>query len=644
MRTSLSRARDGLGRVLGVTALGAGLAGGLLALGLSPAGAADGTIDYVEPTSEGLQVLLSVPPGTDVDLDGVTVTVGGSFAEAEAVAADTQSLVRRTSVLVIDTSRSMRGDRFRAAKKAARTYLATVPDDVHVGIVSFADEVVPLLQPTQDRAEAEALIGDLSLSRRTRLYDGVLAGVAMAGDEGQRSLLVLSDGADTSRTPVDEAATAISSAGVLVDVVALEQRGPDVAALRSLAAAGSGDVVSADSAALAETFSAEADVLATQVLVTAQVPDSVDSEQAQLTVTLPSSGGDITTSAFATVRGPVAPTVAGQDRSWAPPGWVMYGGIGAIALGLVALLALAVPSADRKNTAFDRVTAYTGTGTGTGGSSRAAAPNTEAPLHQAREAAQGVLNRSRGLDQRITLRLEGAGSQLRSSEWVLVQSAIFLASGAVGLLLGQGDLAIGIIFLALGLVLPWVYLGFRRSRRRKAFNAALPDTLQLISGSLAAGLSLGQSVDTIVREGTEPVASEFRRVLVETRLGVPLEIALDGVAERFESKDFEWVVMAIRIQRQVGGNLAELLDTVGATMREREYLRRQVNALAAEGKLSAIVLSVLPPGFLLYLVVAQREYVMPLFTDPRGLLMLVGATFWLLVGVFWMSKLIKVEV
>ena len=119
-------------------------------------------------------------------------------------------------------------------------------------------------------------------------------------------------------------------------------------------------------------------------------------------------------------------------------------------------------------------------------------------------------------------------------------------------------------------------------------------------------------------------------MLVETRLGVPLEDALDGVAERFESKDFEWVVMAIRIQRQVGGNLAELLDTVAATMREREYIRRQVNALAAEGKLSAFVLSALPPCFLLYLVLTKRDYVEPLFTDVRGMVMLGGATLWLL--------------
>ena len=130
-----------------------------------------------------------------------------------------------------------------------------------------------------------------------------------------------------------------------------------------------------------------------------------------------------------------------------------------------------------------------------------------------------------------------------------------------------------------------------------------------MSGSLSAGLSLAQSVDTIVREGSEPIAGEFRRVLVETRLGVSLEDALEGVGERFESKDFEWVVMAIKIQRQVGGNLAELLDTVAATMREREYVRRQVAALAAEGKLSAWVLGGLPPLFMLYLLLTNRDYV-----------------------------------
>jgi tight adherence protein B len=116
------------------------------------------------------------------------------------------------------------------------------------------------------------------------------------------------------------------------------------------------------------------------------------------------------------------------------------------------------------------------------------------------------------------------------------------------------------------------------------------------------------------------------------------------VADRFQSKDFEWVVMAINIQRQVGGNLAELLNTVAATIREREYMRRQVAALAAEGKLSAMVLGGLPPAFMLYLLVANHAYVIVLFTRPLGIAMLIGGAFWLGVGVFWMSRIIKVEV
>ena len=161
---------------------------------------------------------------------------------------------------------------------------------------------------------------------------------------------------------------------------------------------------------------------------------------------------------------------------------------------------------------------------------------------------------------------------------------------------------------------------------------------------MSAGLSLAQSIDTIVREGVEPISSEFRRVLVEARLGVSLETSLDGVAERFESKDFAWVVMAINIQRRVGGNLAELLETVAHTIREREYMRRQVSALAAEGKLSAFVLGGLPPLFLIYLVLTKWDYVEVLFTRPLGWLMLAGGALILGIGGFWMSRIIKVEV
>ena len=332
--------------------------------------------------------------------------------------------------------------------------------------------------------------------------------------------------------------------------------------------------------------------------------------------------------------------------SAADTSWLMYAGLGALGLGVLLLLVLAVPR-ERTLSTEERVVKYAQRAAA-GMPGAAPMPTQSHPedsaLQSAKTAAANVLKRNQGLESKIAARLEGAGSKWRPAEWLLFHAGFFLLVSLVGLLLGKGDLIIGIVFILVGAIGPWFYLGFRRKRRRKKFEAALPDTLQLMSGSLAAGLSLAQSVDTIVREGTEPISSEFRKVLVETRLGLSLETALQGVADRFQSKDFEWVVMAINIQRQVGGNLAELLDTVAGTIREREYVRRQVAALAAEGKLSAMVLGGLPPAFMLYLLVANRTYVMVLFTRPLGLAMIGLGVVILSVGIFWMSRIIKVEV
>ncbi|HEU5035944.1 MAG TPA: type II secretion system F family protein [Nocardioides sp.] len=321
---------------------------------------------------------------------------------------------------------------------------------------------------------------------------------------------------------------------------------------------------------------------------------------------------------------------------------LLVAGAAAVGLGVLALLVLLVPaSGPRVMSAEERVATYVGPGADI---AAAAAAHRPGAVAQATGAAEQVLGSNRGLEQRIRRRLEAAGSRFTAAEWLLTHTAIFVVAGLVGLLLGEGNVPLFLVLAALGALAPWLYLGIRAGRRRKAFAAAVPDTLQLMSGSLAAGLSLAQSVETVTREGSDPVAGEFRRAMVETRLGVPLEDALEGVAERFDSDDLHWAVMAIRIQREVGGNLAELLDTVAATMREREYVRRQVAALSAEGRLSAWVLGCLPVLFLLYLLLVNRDYVMPLFTDPRGLVLIGFGALWLGVGVFWMSRLVRVEV
>ncbi|WP_156390898.1 MULTISPECIES: type II secretion system F family protein [unclassified Nocardioides] len=598
-------------------------------------------VTHVEVTGNRMRVLVAVPPDADVDLEGVTVDIDGTSATAEAQPAAGSGKVRRTAVLAIDTSDSMRGERAAAAHEAALTFLDTVPADVYVGIVTFDGQVATPLSPTLDRDDARSVVDGLDFGHGTRLFEGIEAAIALAGEDGQRSLLVLSDGADTTKTPLSDVTDALKDTDVLLDAVSLQAQDPSLA---TLAAAGNGQLISSKPDALAAAFAEEADALSRQVLVTVTVPDDVTATEGNVTVSLPTGTDTLTATAYTTVRAAApkadapTPVAAAASGSLQLPAWAMYAGIAAVGVGVLLLLLVLVPAKPKPLGAAARVDAYIG---GQHSSTPARQTETLAPV---REAATRVLSRNRGLEERIGLRLEGAGSELRPPEWLLVHSGIAAASTVLGLLLTGGSVLVGFIGLAIGVFGPWLYLGRRRAKRRKAFNAALPDALQLMAGALEAGLSLPQSADTIVKEGIEPISSEFRRALVETRLGVDLEDALEGVAERLESEDLGWVVMAIRIQRPIGGNLAELLATVAATMREREYMRRQVAALAAEGKLSAWVLGGLPPAFLLYLLLTNRDYVMPLFTTPMGFAMLAGAGTLLAVGVFWMSKMVKVEV
>jgi tight adherence protein B len=633
-----------LGRRLAVGALTAGFA--VLGMGAPSYAAGSAAISHVEPTSGALQILVSVPAGSTVDLSQVSVTIDGQNATATAELASTTEDVKRTSVLAIDTSESMKGARFDAAKVSATAFLDAVPANVEVGIVTFDSTVKRALEPTTDRDQARSVIAGLTLARETSLFDGVRAAVSMAGTEGQRSVLVLSDGVDTTDTTLGQVTATIKNAGVLVDAVALEQSSSESAALRAITQAGKGQFINADPEALKAEFQKAADALAREVLVTAQIPDGVTKTEGTVAVSLVSGDQTLKAQAFVPIQGaappPPVPVAAADSGGIKISKNVMYGAVAALGLGLILLFtmlaSMATASVDRESVEA-RIAQFT--------SPDAALAAKEAGegkdiRDQARDAAAEMLRRNESLEARIATRLEAAGSGFKPSEWLLLHAAIAIGSGFVGLLLAKG---VGLfLFLLLGIVLPWMWLGFKRNRRLASFGSQLADTLQLMSGSLSAGLSLAQSVDTIVREGNEPVTSEFKRVLVEARLGVNIEDALEGVSGRMESKDFGWVVMAIRIQREVGGNLAELLNTVADTLREREYLRRQVKTLSAEGRLSAWILGLLPPLFMAYLTLTKWDYVKPMFTTPFGWLMLGGAGVILTVGVFWMSKVVKVDV
>jgi len=647
------------------TIVGALLA--VLALGLwgsSPASAADtdedtAAIDSALPEKGAVRLLVSVPGDSEVDLTGVEVTMGGEDVDAEAVAAS-QSSVKRTSILAIDTSASMRGPRIAEAKKAALAYLSAVPANVEVGVLTFDDAVKLAVPPSLDRDAAESAVAGLQLTLQTSLYDGVLGALEAAGPAGakagQRKILVLSDGRDTTTTSLDEVVKEIKSSKAQVNVVSLQSGDEANAPLNAIADAGKGTMLTTeDPAALTAAFAKEADDLARQIVVTAQVPGGSDEISSNVLVTVPTVDETFTATAYVPVRS--AKDIAAEEATKARPQPVnagplelstnvMYGAVGAIAvglLGMVAMMALGRGKAAANVTLSEQIQAYGVMAVPGQSGPRADAPS-NAFTGQARQAAEKALANNKNMEARIAQSLESAGVALKPAEWLLLRAAILVGGGLVGLLVASSNIFFGALTILAALVGPWFYLRRKKKKRLKAFGMGLADTLQLMSGSLSAGLSLSQSVDTIVREGAEPIASEFRRVVIESRLGVTIEDALEGVASRMQSRDFTWVVMAIRIQREVGGNLAELLLTVAATLREREYLRRHVHALSAEGRLSCYVLGGLPPGFLGYLALSKPDYVEPMFTTPIGWALCLGMSLLLAVGVFWMSKVSKVDV
>lgn len=599
-----------------------------------------------------------LPEGTTVDLDSVQVSFDGQALEATAEALSSEAdLVERTAVLAIDNSRSMAGARLDAAKVAATSFLASLPDDVQVGLVTFGDTATVAVPPSSDRQRVQTVIDGLAINQRvgTALFDGAAVAADQTGDSGARSVLLLTDGNEfgNSTRTLEEAVAAATEDGVALDAVFIGESGVPPAELTQLVTGAGGQVVTSATADLAAVFERAAAAISSQILITATLPKDAP-KSGNFSVTATAGTVTLTDSAFRTLAqpetrpgdfGPRAVQESTTARLLDDSALPII--LAALFVGLLLMLYVALGSLkrdDKQGRVRRRLSIYTLTG-------RAPVKQEETTTalgssHVARSAVEfaGKVVRRRGFEESLNLRLEAAGVPLRPAEWMIIHLGIAIGAALLALLVSGGDVIPTVLGLGLGFGLPFGYLTLKESRRTSAFLGQLPDTLQLIAGSLSAGYSMPQAMDTVVREGSQPVTGEFNRALVEARLGVPIEDAMEGIAERMKSKDFAWVVMAIRIQREVGGNLAELLTTVSGTLRERERLRRQVKVLSAEGRLSAWILGLLPPVFALYLLLVQPEYLKPLVTELLGWLLIgVGVTL-LAVGALWMRKAVKVEV
>jgi tight adherence protein B len=250
---------------------------------------------------------------------------------------------------------------------------------------------------------------------------------------------------------------------------------------------------------------------------------------------------------------------------------------------------------------------------------------------------------SQGFGEKLDAQLEAAGISLRSGEFVVATVGAGLLAAVLAAAMLQNVLLAAVIGLV-GALVPTVVLRTALSRRADKMREQLPDVLTIMASSLRAGHSFLQALDTTAREIAAPANVEFQRLVAEIRLGRPAEDALEALADRVGSPDFRWAVLAVNIQREVGGNLAEILDNVSDTLRERAMMRRQVRVLTAEGRLSAWVLAILPFAIALYMFAVNPKYISLLFTKQIGLVMLGVGGVLMVLGILWMRKIVDIDV
>lgn len=224
----------------------------------------------------------------------------------------------------------------------------------------------------------------------------------------------------------------------------------------------------------------------------------------------------------------------------------------------------------------------------------------------------------------------------------------------ISLFMGVGGAALGVVFgihaalapvIGVGMAaVPLIWVLFRRKRRLKAFAGQLPDALEMLSRSLRAGQSLGFGFSMVATEMGPPVGKEFGRVFEEQNLGIPMEESLESMTKRIPNLDLRFFATAIILQRQTGGDLAEILDKIGTLIRERFKIWGQVQALTGEGRLSGIILLALPFVLLLVIYQVNPDYISVLFTEPLGKKMLAGAAFLQILGALWIKKVVNIKV
>jgi tight adherence protein B len=590
--------------------------------------------------------VLSLPAEARLSAGQVRVLENGKPVSDLAVTPSGGGSVRQFGVvLLIDASDSMQGRAIDGAMVAARAFASKRARQEQLAVIAFNRSPNVLLPFTDDGAAINAALArQPKLAYGTHIYDGVGAALKLLDEAHIRagSIIVLSDGADTgSRASEAAAAAAARAAHVRVFTVGLQSLRFEPRALRRLAADANGQYSLATSpeqlqaiyAALGSKFAREY-VLSYRSAVG-------PGERVAVAVRvkgLPglAVSGYMTPSADAGHSGHGAADYQESlwHRLWASSLTMIL--VAFLVASLVALAVMAVVGSRRRGTLRKRMAQFV---------SIPEAQDEERPVallsDRVEEETERLLGRTR-LWGRFLDELELSGITWSPRRIVLFTFiGTFLSIWFLSLVTGSTLVAF------LGLAIPFGVrgvIGRKVARKRLQFAEQLPDNLQVLSSALRAGHSFIGALSVVVEDAPEPSRSEFRRVIADEQLGVPLEDALHVVVERMDSRELEQVALVAAVQRSSGGNTAEVLDRVTETIRERFELRRTVRTLTAQGRLSRWVVSILPLFLLSAITLINPGYMSSLYGSGGGRIALAVAALMVIAGSLVIKRIVNIKV
>lgn len=630
------RARGYLAVLTLVVALGAWLAG---------AASANGAVRLVE--AGGVEFperafVLSLPEKTRLTEEALTLRENGvvvpDFSLTPVGAGEGPA---SGVVLLIDASESMAGSPIRNAMAAARAFAAQRRPSQLLAVLAYNADTETVLPFTTDQGEIDrALNGTPRIAYFTRMYEAIDRAISLVKEQNVSpgSIVLLSDGQEVGSLSSPDAAIAKARAAhIRVFSVGLRSRYYEAKTLNALATRTGGRYREASSPeALKAIFSELGSQLAREYLLRYE-STAVAGQRVRVAIRIDgvpglAVSGYNTPSVVGDASDPYRPSLAG--RIVQSPLTMLIVTLATAALVAFALFALLRP---RRRTLRSRLAEFVSirptTNEGEDGSGRIAS--------RVLVGAERSLETTRWWPRfKETLEL----AEIRMPP---VHIVLWTVVGTLVLMWLLAAVGGSPVFALAGLAVPFVVRGLilrKLARRRKLFSEQLPDNLQVLASALRAGHSFVGALSVVIDDADEPSKSEFRRIVADEQLGVPLEDAIRSVVKRMDNEDLEQVALVAALQRQTGGNMAEVLERVTETIRERFELRRMVRTLTAQGRMSRWVVSALPVVLLLVISFLNPTYVKPLFTTTAGHVLLAFAAVLVVSGSLVIKRIVDIKV